>query len=124
MDNENVGRPFVRWNDNTRTVEHNEQDTFRATLYGQLDFTDFNEGWFGKMMGTHTLTGLYEDRENNNRSRSTRGAWWADQGKYPGSPHIPNGDNNNFRRIVKSQDYLGPDTRGLYSPDQISLYLQ
>lgn len=121
--NENLGRPFVRWNDNTRTVQHTEQDTLRATLYGQLDFEDLNDGWFGKMMGTHTLTGLYEDRENNSRSKGNRGAWWADQGKYPGSPHISNGDNNNFRRIVKSQVYLGPDASGLSSPDQLRLDL-
>lgn len=121
--NENFGRPVVRWDDNTRTVEHNDQDTFRGTLYGQLDFNDINDGWFGKMMGVHTLTTLYEDRENNNRSRSTRGAWWADQGLYPGSPFISNGDNNNFRRIVKSQVYLGPDSSGLTDPQNIRLDL-
>ncbi len=121
--NENVGRPVVRWNDNTTTIDQTEQDTLRATLFGQLDFEDINDGWFGKMMGTHTLTGLYEDRENNSQSRSTRGSWWADTGLYPGSGAISNGDNNNFRRIVKSQVYLGPDARGLSGPDQIRLDL-
>lgn len=121
--NENVGRPVVRWDDNSTTVQHSDQDTFRATLFGQLDFNDINDGWFGKMMGVHTLTTLYEDRENNNRSRQTRGSWWADTGVYPGSGAISNGDNNNFRRIVKSQVYLGPDVRGLSDPSQIRLDL-
>ena len=121
--NENYGRPVVRWNDNTTTVQNDEQDTLRATLYGQLDFEDLNDGWFGKMMGTHTVTGLYEDRENNSQSRSSRGSWWADTGLYPGSPFISNGDNNNFRRIVKSQVYLGKDASGNTSGDQLRLDL-
>lgn len=121
--NENFGRPVVRWNDNSTTVDHDDQDTFRATLYGQLDFEDINDGWLGKALGTHTVTGLYEDRENNFQRRQTRGAWWADQGLYPGSGAISNGDNNNFRRIVKSQVYLGPDSSGLTSGDQLRLNL-
>ena len=74
-------------------------------------------------MGTHTVTGLYEDRENNSQSRSSRGSWWADTGLYPGSPFISNGDNNNFRRIVKSQVYLGKDASGNTSGDQLRLDL-
>lgn len=119
--NENLARPVIRWNDNTTTTERNEQETLRATLFGTLDLADMVDGTFGKILGTHTLTGLYEDRANDNSSRGTRGAWWADQGDYPGEGFISNGDNDNFRRIVKSQVYVGPSASNLNSPDQLRI---
>ncbi|MBC9889116.1 MAG: TonB-dependent receptor plug domain-containing protein [Opitutae bacterium] len=119
--NENLGRPVIRWNDNTTTNERNEQETFRATIFGTLDLADMVEGTLGSILGSHTLTGLYEDRANDNSSRGTRGAWWADQGDYPGEGFISNGDNDNFRRIVKSQVYVGPAASGLNSPDQLRI---
>ena len=119
--NENLGRPVIRWNDNTTTNERNEQETFRATIFGTLDLADMVEGTLGSILGSHTLTGLYEDRANDNSSRGTRGAWWADQGDYPGQGFISNGDNDNFRRIVKSQVYVGPGASGLNSPDQLRI---
>jgi len=120
--NENLGRPIVRWNDNTRTQEWREQDTIRATVFGTLDFKDFigSDRWAG-ILGKHTVTGLYEERTNDFRNRQTRGSWWADTGKWPGSGDISNGLSDNFRRIVKSQVYLGPDTRGLSGADQVRL---
>lgn len=120
--NENLGRPVIRWNDNFERTRRNEQDTFRATGFYTLDFADFMSNdnaskWFGK----HTVTGLYEDRENINLQRQVRGSWWSDNGKWPGSADISNGLSDNFRRIVKTQVYLGPDTRGLTSADQVRL---
>ena len=119
--NENAGRPVVIWDDNTVQDSWNDQDTLRATLYGTLDTRKFLDGTLGKILGKHTVTGLYEDRENNNRSKQYRGAWWSDNGKYPGSPDISNGDNNNFRRIVKSQVYLGPNVATATSPSQVRI---
>ena len=119
--NENLARPVIRWNDNTTTNEWNDQETFRATLFGTLDLADMVEGTLGKILGSHTLTGLYEDRANDTSSRGTRGAWWADQGDYPGEGFISNGDNDNFRRIVKSQVYVGPSASGLNSPDDLRI---
>ncbi len=120
--NENLGRPVVRWNDNTTTTRTNEQDTLRATIFGTFDFKDVmdSDRWAG-ILGTHTLTGLYEDRTNDNRSIGIRGSWWADTGKDPGSADISNGLSDNFRRIVKSQIYLAPDARGLASADDLRL---
>lgn len=119
--NENLGRPLVIWDDNTTTESWDDQETLRATIYGTLDTRDYLDGTMGKILGRHTLTGLYEDRQNDFRNRQTRGAWWADTGVYPGSGAISNGDNNNFRRIVKSQVYLGPSALNFNSPDELRL---
>ncbi|MBK1875353.1 TonB-dependent receptor plug domain-containing protein [Pelagicoccus mobilis] len=121
--NENFGRPVVRWNDNLVTDELRQQDTIRATAFGILDFSDFIENErLGGILGKHTLTGLYEERTNDFETRGTRGVWWADSGKFPGLPEISIGHtNNDFRRIVKQQVYLGPTGASLSSPDQLRL---
>ena len=119
--NENAGRPVVIWDDNTVTDSQDDQETLRATIFGTLDTRNFLDGMVGDILGKHTLTGLYEDRENNSANVQTRGSWWSDNGKYPGSPDISNGDNNNFRRIVKSQVYLGPNVANATSPSQVRI---
>ncbi|MCB1122486.1 MAG: hypothetical protein KJT03_13115, partial [Verrucomicrobiae bacterium] len=119
--NENVGRPVVSYLGTVDQERTNEQETFRATVFGNLNFQDFIEGTLGKILGDHTLTGLYEDRDNWFWWRSFRGSWWADNSKWPGSPDISNGLSDNFRRVVRSQIYLGPDTRGFTSADQVKI---
>lgn len=119
--NENLGRPVVDWDANNTDFSRLEQETFRATIFGSLDFRDMMDGKLGKILGSHTLTGLYEDRTNDSWSKSVRGSWWADTGKWPGHGHISNGLSDNFRRIVKSQIYLGDSALGLNSPDQLRL---
>jgi len=117
--NENLGRPIIRWNDNFSKTRVNEQDTFRATAFATVDFQNFmqNDG-LAKILGKHTFTGLYEDRENINLTRQIRGSWWADNSDWPGSAFISNGLSDNFRRIVKTQVYLGPDARSFTSADE------
>ena len=73
------------------------------------------------LLGKHSLTGLFEERTNDNRNRQVRGSWWSDSGKWPGSPDISSGLSDNFRRIVKSQVYLGDDFRGVTDASQIRL---
>jgi outer membrane receptor protein involved in Fe transport len=119
--NENLGRPIVVWDDNTVTESWDDQETLRATVYGTLDTRDYSDGLLGKILGKHTVTGLYEDRQNDSRNRQTRGAWWADNGPYPGIGAISNGDNNNFRRIVKSQVYLGDSVLNASSPQALRI---
>jgi hypothetical protein len=119
--NENVGRPMAHWGDTTTTTSSDEQDTYRATLFGTLDTEDYTENWLGNVLGSHTITGLYEKRTNDFRTRDTRGVWWADQGDHPGARNISNGDNDNFRRQMNAQVYLGPDTRGINSPDDVRI---
>lgn len=119
--NENVGRPVARWQDPLKSREWNDQETLRATLFGSVDFKELLDSQMGSLFGTHRVTGLLENRTNDTSLRQTRGAWWADTGDYPGETFISRGDNNNFRRVVESQIYLGPDTRGLSSPDDVRI---
>lgn len=123
--NENVGRAVIRWNDNFERFRYNIQDTFRATVFGTFDTADvFQNDGLAKILGKHTLTGLYEERTNLNSQRQIRGSWWADNATddnslWPGGANISNGLSDNFRRIVKSQVYLTDDLRGLTSADQV-----
>ncbi|MFL3656781.1 MAG: TonB-dependent receptor plug domain-containing protein [Opitutales bacterium] len=120
--NENLGRPVVFWGDNWERNRRNEQDTIRATAFASLDFADVikNDRW-GKILGKHTVTGLYEERENVDLTRQYRGSWWADNSKHPGEAAISNGLSDNFRRIVKTQVFVGPDARGFTSADQVRI---
>ena len=120
--NENLGRPVIRWNDNFTRTRENEQDTFRATAFATLDFDKVtNNDVMSKIFGKHTITGLYEDRENINLQRQIRGSWWADNSKWPGDASISNGLSDNFRRIVKSRVYLGPSAVGLQSASDLRI---
>ena len=119
--NENLGRPVLDWDANNTTYEKHGQETFRATFYGSLDFADMVGGTFGKILGSHTLTGLYEDRTNDAWSKNVRGSWWADTGLWPGSGAVSNGLSDNFRRIVKSQIYLGPSVLDANRPNEVRL---
>ena len=119
LPNENVGRP-VAYSGNSGSTNSNrtEQETFRATFYGTLDMRDFFDGAAGEILGSHTFTGLFEDRTNDRLTRSTRGVWWADQGEHPSDLF---GDNSDGRRRINSVVYLGPDARGLSSPDEMRI---
>lgn len=120
--NENLGRPVIRWDNTTTTVEHREQETFRATIFGTFDARDRFNGFWGRVLGSHTVTGLFESRTNDFWNRATRGVWWADSGKNPGHPHILNGElNSTGARVVTAQYYLGPDTRRSSSSSDVRL---
>lgn len=118
--NENLGRAVIRWDDNERTNEWNEQDTLRGTVFGEFDFNDVirNER-LGNILGKHNATLLWEERTSTNRSRAVRGSWWADDSIYPGSSAVSNGRSDNFRRVVKSQIYISDDLSGLSSPSEV-----
>lgn len=119
--NEGLGRPVVFYDGTVDTERRDEQETFRVTAYGSLNFADYFDGTLGKILGDHTLTGLYEDRDNSFWTRGSRGSWWADNSKWPGSPDISNGLSDNFRRIVHSQIYLGPDTQGFANASDVRI---
>ena len=119
--NEGLGRPVVYYDGTVDNESTNEQETFRFTMFGNLDFSDYFDGKLGKILGSHAVTGLYEDRDNSFWNVGRRGSWWSDNGKWPGSPDISNGLSDNFRRIVHSQIYMGPDVRGFSSPDQVRI---
>jgi len=80
--NPNLGRPVIFWGDSFERTRRNEQETFRATAFATLDFEKVtNNDVMSKIFGKHTITGLYEDRENINLTRAIRGSWWAANSK-------------------------------------------
>lgn len=119
--NENLGRPAANIWDLNFDQSTAEQETFRATVFGSFDFKDRFDNKLGKILGSHTITGLYEDRVNETWSKRTSGAWWADSGKWPGDTDIQRGLSNSGRRIVRSMIYLGDDARGFNSPSDVHI---
>ena len=67
--NSNAGRPFVGWNNGDWTKIDNESDVFRVTAFAKLNATDWTDSLLGKIIGDHTMTLLYEDRDAENFNR-------------------------------------------------------
>ncbi len=118
--NENLGRPAVL-SDITKTRSTNDQETFRATIFGTIDFKDMIDGKMGKILGRHSITGLFENRERNSWSRSTKGAWWADNSKAPASGDISGQLSHSRARSIHSQVYLGDSAIGLSRPEDLRI---
>ncbi len=110
--NENLGRPVVRLQDFGPDERWDDQETIRATLYGTLDTRSFTGGRLGKILGSHTFTGLFEDRRNDSRFENHRPIFIAEQGDSPGASFISNGANNAGTRVVYQQVYVGPSMLG------------
>jgi len=69
--NPNLGRPLVGFTGGDWNKRNLESDVFRITPFINLNFSDWmeNDGWLSKIVGNHTITGLYEDREASNFRR-------------------------------------------------------
>ncbi|MDA0345862.1 MAG: TonB-dependent receptor plug domain-containing protein [Verrucomicrobia bacterium] len=119
--NENVGRPVTLSSGAPISQSSSDWETFRATVFGKLDVGDYWNNTWGEIIGSHILTGLYEDHTKLRTSRTKSGAWWADQGDQPAENFISGGLNDSFSRQVISQVYLGPDVRNLDSPKDLRI---
>ena len=111
--NPNYGRPFVlAYGQSTWTNNFAQREAKRATGYVKYDFSDLNPKW-GKWLGRHTLTGLYEENALdliNYRNRM------AVDG--PAARDI-NADINVFARRPGVAIYLGPSIIGNNNPLQL-----
>lgn len=58
--NPNFGRPYAIYDWGNWANSFNERETMRVTGFLKYDFRDLSASW-GKWLGRHTLTGLYED---------------------------------------------------------------
>lgn len=58
--NPNLGRPYVIYGQSNWTNNFSDRETKRVTGYLRYDFNDLGKSW-GKWLGRHTLTGLYEN---------------------------------------------------------------
>lgn len=119
--NPNLGRPVIRVDDFPYRSRFWEQETIRATVFGTFDFNDFGPSW-GKWLGSHTVTGLYEDRTTDDNHMDDFLIWDSDDGGVdPASSRIHNGQNDNFRRNVHVFAYVGDDQRNSASPGDMRL---
>lgn len=69
--NPNVGRPFVSsnnaWSNRSRA---SERDALRVTAFAQYDFDKGDDGWLGRILGEHTVTGFLGDESVEGDSRA------------------------------------------------------
>lgn len=108
--NPNYGRPFVGATTLQFREFMQESDSLRATAYLKYDFKDLNRKW-GKYLGRHTLTALYE-RDNStliNYVRRLQSAGPAAEAADPGNIFSSN-------RRPSFVVYLGPSLIGNTDP--------
>lgn len=108
--NPNLGRPYATYDWGNWTKSSTERETSRITGYLKYDFKDLRSSW-GRWLGSHTLTGLYENYAIENVSYSYRLAVTDSPAATALNPSI----NAGPRRAVKLV-YLGPSVIGSNSP--------
>jgi outer membrane receptor protein involved in Fe transport len=111
--NPNFGRPAtVAYGESTWTNDLSERETLRATGFLKYDFSENKSSW-GKWLGRHTLTGLYE--ENTLEEISYRHRLAVDG---PAARDI-SANINAFARRPHALIYLGPSIIGNNNPLQL-----
>ncbi|MDQ8183153.1 TonB-dependent receptor plug domain-containing protein [Pelagicoccus sp. SDUM812005] len=126
--NPNFGRPMISWSGGDWDEATTESDTYRATGFLNLNATEKIEGFLGKVLGDHTITGLYEHRKEKNESMGgLQYAWGDDYVEFNRKPDgaltlggIGNVGNRTFRSaggIV----YLGDSLKDAASPSNANL---
>ncbi len=108
--NPNVQRPVVRLNNFTTNKSKRIQETLRATAFVDVDTSDYNEG-VGKWLGKHTLTGLFEQRDNDDRRTQDRFVWDSDTIAVATDEAFGQTANSG-RRSISSLVYVGPSAAG------------
>jgi outer membrane receptor protein involved in Fe transport len=111
--NPNYGRPFTfAYGQSTWTNNLSERETKRATAFLKYDFNDLSASW-GKWLGRHTVTGLYEENALDQVSYRHRMAVDGAAARDISS------DINAFARRPGTVIYLGPSVIGNSNPLQL-----
>jgi hypothetical protein len=111
--NPNYGRPFTfAYGQSTWTNDLSERETKRATAFLKYDFNDLGTSW-GKWLGRHTVTGLYEENALDEVSYRHRLAVDGAAARDISS------DINAFARRPGAVIYLGPSIIGNNNPLQL-----
>lgn len=112
--NPNYGRPFANIYSQANWLNNfSERETMRATGFVKYDFKDTKSSW-GRWLGRHTLTGLYEESKNDSIAYTHRFAADGDAARDI------NGNINIFARRPGVLVYLGPSLIGNSNPLQLS----
>ncbi|MBD5780066.1 TonB-dependent receptor plug domain-containing protein [Pelagicoccus sp. NFK12] len=126
--NPNFGRPMISWAGGDWDEATTESDTYRATGFFNLKATDKFEGLLGKIIGDHTVTALFEKREEKNESLGgLQYAWGDDYVEFNRKPDggltlggIGNVGNRTFRSLGGIV-YLGDSLKDAASPSNADL---
>lgn len=110
--NPNVGRPFTIAGGGSAGgyTQSRQREVFRATVYGELDFTESSSDRLGNILGKHTFTGMLSNNKIDNTTRS----WFR---QYIGDSYEPNNQQavGQASRDAIIYSYLGSDLRGANS---------
>lgn len=99
--NPNVGRPYVMGASAAQlNFFESERTNARLTAFLRHDFKDNFSGNLAKLLGRHTLTGLYQDDKFHDLSSSTRLRLFGEAAEAIGVP-------TNFNRLPNAIIYLG-----------------
>lgn len=119
--NPNLGRPLVSFTNGSWNKGDSESDVFRTTAFIKLNAAERTDGLISKLVGNHTITGLFETREASSYSRRGNQYIWgndyANFGTYANGNYVNaslprvNG-HRNFGGVV----YLGDSLLGASTP--------
>lgn len=107
--NPNLGRPFATYGQNPWYYFNTDRETWRATGYLRYDFKDLSQTW-GRWLGRHTMTGLYEENAVETIFYQTRVATDGPAARLI-NPNI-----STFGRRPAMVVYLGPSIIGNSNP--------
>lgn len=111
--NPNVGRPFVSTNGGSNYSNATVSEDKRVTAFVSHDFRQDNRGWIGRIIGKHTLTGLWADSTQTTDNRGWFGYGYLDPNVYNlQDPHLDPATVN-FTAVEPAMImYLGPSLLG------------
>lgn len=116
--NPNVGRPFVSANGGNNYSDATTSEDKRVTAYVMHDFRKDNSGWIGRVVGKHTVTGLWANESATTDHRNWASYGYLDPNAYNlQDPHI-DPVANNFTILQPSMVmYLGSSLLGKAATD-------
>jgi outer membrane receptor for ferric coprogen and ferric-rhodotorulic acid len=113
--NPNFGRPFISSIGQAARV-WTRDETYRFTGFYKFDFSKHFDGWVGRLLGHHTLTGFYTKAKSENTNYTAANALIA--------PTFVSGENLNGigDRRIATVYYLGPSLAGASSAAGANLH--
>ncbi|MDP3072931.1 MAG: TonB-dependent receptor plug domain-containing protein [Opitutaceae bacterium] len=117
--NPNFGRPYVMATPQ-KGESRTERESVRATAFYEFDFKRRSSGRLAPWLGRHTLTGLLDRQEIDQRSINWRMGWVGAGAANRVNENL-NGVLNNFRRRVQNVIYLGPSVASAASISNVRI---
>ncbi len=111
--NPNVGRPFVSTTGGSNNSNETRSEDKRVTAYVTRDLRKDLEGWLGRIVGKHTVTGLWSDSSQTTDTRGWDSYGYLDPNAYNlQDPHL-DPTTVNFTTVEPAMVmYLGPSLLG------------